>query len=168
MNRGFRNRGGGRSFHGGGQFSNYKQRGNMRPPPPAFFPPGNFNFPQPNFNFPRGMNRFPVRFPMAPNFRMMRGGGGSGGGGGMSYWRGSNKKNKRNNKNSLTPTSNKSRLMEKDVGITEYLSLHEGFNGIIKQRFSDFHVNEIMPDGTIAKLTSLEPPVDVGMYFKIH
>lgn len=162
MNRGFRNRGGGRSFRGGGQFSNYKQRGNMRPPPPNFFSPGSFGYPQLNFNFPRGMNRFPARVPMPPNFRMRGGGGGSGGG--MSHWHGSSSKknqNKRNNKNLLSPASIKSRLMEKDVGITEYVSEHEGFNGIIKQRYSDFLVNEITPDGTIAKLTDLEPPVDV-------
>ncbi|KAJ4439010.1 hypothetical protein ANN_14966, partial [Periplaneta americana] len=160
MNRGYRNQrgGGGRPFRGGGQFVNYKQRGgNIRPPPINFFPPGNFGFPPPNFNFPRGYNRFPARLPMAPNFRMMRGGGN------MPHWRGSSKKQQpsKRSKSSLTSSSNKSRLMEKDVGITEYISDHEGFNGIIKQRFSDFHVHEITSDGTIAKLTDLSPPVDV-------
>jgi hypothetical protein len=155
MNRGFRNQRGGRPFRGGGQFSNYKQRGNIRPPPLNFFPPGNFVFPPPNFSFPRGINRFPARLPLTPNIRMMRGG--------MPHWRGTSKKQQsKRPKNSLTPSSTKSRLMEKDVGITEYISAHEGFNGIIKQRFSDFHVNEITADGSIAKLTDLAPPVDIG------
>jgi hypothetical protein len=157
MNRGFRNQRGGRPFRGGGQFSNYKQRGNIRPPPPLlnFFPPGNFVFPPPNFNFQRGINRFPARLPLTPNIRMMRGG--------MPHWRGKSKKQQpKRPKNSLTPSSTKSRLMEKDVGITEYISAHEGFSGIIKQRFSDFHVNEITADGSIVKLTELAPPVDVG------
>jgi len=127
----------------------------MRPPPPNFFPPGNFGFPLPNFNFPRGMNRFPPRLPLAPNIRMMRGGMPHG----MPHWRG--KKQSKKSKNSVTPSANKPRLMEKDVGITEYISPHEGFGGIIKQRFSDFHVNEIATDGSIVKLTDLEPPVDV-------
>lgn len=155
MNRGFRNQRGGRGFRGGGQFPNYKQRGNVRPPPLLnFFPPANFGFPVPNFNFPRGMNRFPSRLPpLVPNIRMMRGG--------MPHWRGSSKKQSKKPKNSLTPNANKSRLMEKDVGITEYISGHEGFSGVIKQRFSDFHVNEITTDGSIAKLTDLAPPVDV-------
>ena len=168
MNRGFRNQrgggggggGGGRPFRGGGRFPNYKQRGNMRPPPPNFFPPGNFGFPLPNFNFPRGMNRFPPRLPLAPNIRMMRGGMPQGMPHGMPHWRG--KKQSKKSKNSVTPSPNKPRLMEKDVGITEYISSHEGFGGIIKQRFSDFHVNEITIDGSIVKLTNLEPPVDVG------
>ncbi|KAK7867216.1 hypothetical protein R5R35_008393 [Gryllus longicercus] len=51
-----------------------------------------------------------------------------------------------------------SRLKETDVGITEYISNHEGFNGIIKQRYSDFQVNEIDGNGTIVALTSIELP----------
>ncbi|GLG99484.1 Pseudouridylate synthase 7 homolog-like Protein [Gryllus bimaculatus] len=51
-----------------------------------------------------------------------------------------------------------SRLKETDVGITEYISNHEGFNGIIKQRYSDFQVNEIEGNGTIVTLTSIELP----------
>lgn len=50
-------------------------------------------------------------------------------------------------------------LQEKDAGITEYINNnHIGFHGIIKQRFSDFQVNEIDIDGNIVKLTSLELP----------
>jgi tRNA pseudouridine13 synthase len=80
----------------------------------------------------------------------------------MPHWRGPSKKPSKKPKNSLTPTANKPRLAEKDAGITEYISAHEGFSGIIKQRFSDFHVNEITLEGSIAKLTDLAPPVDVG------
>ncbi|CAK1552448.1 unnamed protein product [Leptosia nina] len=49
-------------------------------------------------------------------------------------------------------------LTEKDISVTEYLSQHEGFNGIIKSRFSDFQVSEINQNGEIAKLTDLAPP----------
>ncbi|XP_047515423.1 pseudouridylate synthase 7 homolog [Pieris napi] len=54
-------------------------------------------------------------------------------------------------------------LTEKDIGVTEYISKHEGFNGIIKSRFSDFQVSEINEKGEIAKLTDTsvpEPPDD--------
>ncbi|XP_054014748.1 pseudouridylate synthase 7 homolog [Hylaeus anthracinus] len=46
-----------------------------------------------------------------------------------------------------------SRLKECDVGITEFIG-EKGFFGIIKERYSDFHVNEIALDGQIAKLTN--------------
>ncbi|XP_061178701.1 pseudouridylate synthase 7 homolog [Saccostrea echinata] len=45
---------------------------------------------------------------------------------------------------------------EEDVGITEYIGSSPGFNAIIKQRYSDFIVNEIDEEGKIVKLTSLE------------
>ncbi|KAF9422778.1 hypothetical protein HW555_001562 [Spodoptera exigua] len=50
------------------------------------------------------------------------------------------------------------RLSEEDIGVTEYISKHEGFNGIIKSRYSDFQVSEINEQGEIAKLTCLKPP----------
>ncbi|CAG5042579.1 unnamed protein product [Parnassius apollo] len=50
------------------------------------------------------------------------------------------------------------RLSEEDIGVTEYMSEHEGFNGIIKCRYSDFQVSEINEKGEIAKLTNLSPP----------
>lgn len=50
------------------------------------------------------------------------------------------------------------RLSEVDVGITEYISTHDGFNGVIKQRFSDFHVNEIDMNSDVIELTSVEVP----------
>ncbi|KAK8783259.1 hypothetical protein V5799_015399, partial [Amblyomma americanum] len=47
---------------------------------------------------------------------------------------------------------------EQDVGITEYVGTHKGFNGILKQRYSDFLVNEIDPSGRVVRLETLEPP----------
>lgn len=49
-------------------------------------------------------------------------------------------------------------LSEKDVGITEYVTDVPGFSGVIKARFSDFHVNEIDLEGKIAKLTDTKYP----------
>lgn len=49
-------------------------------------------------------------------------------------------------------------LCEQDVGITEYMRKEPGFSGIIKARFSDFHVNEIDCEGTVAKLTNTDIP----------
>lgn len=51
------------------------------------------------------------------------------------------------------------RLRECDVGITEFIG-DEGFFGVIKERYTDFHVNEITLDGQIAKLTNQDIPVD--------
>lgn len=45
------------------------------------------------------------------------------------------------------------RLKECDVGITEFIG-NEGFFGVIKERYTDFHVNEIALDGQIVKLTN--------------
>lgn len=55
-------------------------------------------------------------------------------------------------------------LSERDVGITEYISDESGFTGIIKARFSDFHVNEIDNEGKIAKLTDVTVPPNKGYY----
>ncbi|KAK6175832.1 hypothetical protein SNE40_014215 [Patella caerulea] len=49
-------------------------------------------------------------------------------------------------------------MREKDVGIIEYISKHNGFNAIIKQRYSDFIVNEINMEGDIVRLTSFDIP----------
>lgn len=51
-------------------------------------------------------------------------------------------------------------LSEVEVGITEYISDLPGFSGIIKARYSDFHVNEIDLEGKIAKLTDTKIPDD--------
>lgn len=50
------------------------------------------------------------------------------------------------------------RLLECDVGVTKYISDIEGFHGIIKARFSDFHVNEIDLSGKEATLTDFSVP----------
>lgn len=47
--------------------------------------------------------------------------------------------------------------MECNVGITEFIG-NEGFFGVIKERYTDFHVNEIALDGQIAKLTNQDIP----------
>ncbi|CAO1319707.1 unnamed protein product [Diamesa tonsa] len=52
----------------------------------------------------------------------------------------------------------KSRLYEHQVGITEYVSTCKGFTGIIKSRYSDFHVNEVDPSGEVAILTDITVP----------
>lgn len=49
-------------------------------------------------------------------------------------------------------------LMEKDIGVTEYVGTTPGFNAVIKSRFSDFQVNEIDLDGKIVKLTDTSLP----------
>ncbi|XP_053320233.1 pseudouridylate synthase 7 homolog isoform X2 [Spea bombifrons] len=51
-------------------------------------------------------------------------------------------------------------LSEIDVGITKFVSTHEGFSGILKERYSDFVVHEIGKDGKISYLTDLSVPAD--------
>ncbi|KYN37738.1 Pseudouridylate synthase 7 like protein [Trachymyrmex septentrionalis] len=51
-----------------------------------------------------------------------------------------------------------SRLKESDIGITEYIGKHLGFSAIIKERYNDFHVNEIDLNGQVAKLTHQDIP----------
>ena len=48
---------------------------------------------------------------------------------------------------------------EKARGITEFVNPElQGFTGILKKRYTDFVVNEILPDGKIVHLTSLAAP----------
>jgi tRNA pseudouridine13 synthase len=47
---------------------------------------------------------------------------------------------------------------EIDVGITEYLSKHEGFHGVLKQRYVDFLVNERDVKGNLVQLTNTVIP----------
>ena len=50
-------------------------------------------------------------------------------------------------------------LHEKDIGITEYVQKEvEGFDGILKHRYSDFVVHEIDLDGNVIKLTDIALP----------
>ncbi|KAJ1023203.1 hypothetical protein NDA16_003356 [Ustilago loliicola] len=56
-------------------------------------------------------------------------------------------------------TQIETRMTESRAGITAYIDpTLPGFQGIIKQRFTDFMVNEIDPSGTVCRLTSLDPP----------
>ncbi|XP_037299265.1 pseudouridylate synthase 7 homolog [Manduca sexta] len=50
------------------------------------------------------------------------------------------------------------RLLESDIGVTEFVSDHKGFTGIIKSRYSDFQVSEINDDGKMAELTDMRSP----------
>lgn len=52
-------------------------------------------------------------------------------------------------------------LTEVDVGITKYVSDHEGFSGILKERYSDFVVHEINKQGKIVHLDDLSIPPDI-------
>ncbi|XP_014255801.1 pseudouridylate synthase 7 homolog [Cimex lectularius] len=49
-------------------------------------------------------------------------------------------------------------LMERDVGMTEFISDLKGFKGIIKHRLSDFQVHEIDLKGNVVQLTSFDTP----------
>lgn len=51
-------------------------------------------------------------------------------------------------------------LTELDVGITKFVSSHKGFNGILKERYSDFVVHEIGKDGHIIHLDDFSVPAD--------
>lgn len=47
---------------------------------------------------------------------------------------------------------------EKACGITEFVSSSvPGFSGVLKKRYTDFLVNEILPSGEVVHLTSLKP-----------
>ncbi|KAI3506310.1 hypothetical protein L1887_28667 [Cichorium endivia] len=55
----------------------------------------------------------------------------------------------------------KAPLEEADVGISCYISPLPGFRGILKQRYSDFVVNEVDLDGNVVHLTSLDAPMEI-------
>ncbi|XP_050691290.1 pseudouridylate synthase 7 homolog isoform X2 [Eriocheir sinensis] len=50
--------------------------------------------------------------------------------------------------------------MEEDIGITTFAGEHTGFFGIIKQRYSDFQVNEVDSQGEIIAVTNQIIPDD--------
>ncbi|GAB2277577.1 hypothetical protein Dimus_012286 [Dionaea muscipula] len=52
-------------------------------------------------------------------------------------------------------------IEEPDVGIFCYISQLPGFRGILKQRYSDFIVNEVDLDGNVVHLTTLELPLEM-------
>ncbi|RHZ61478.1 hypothetical protein CDV55_101487 [Aspergillus turcosus] len=50
-------------------------------------------------------------------------------------------------------------LKEVEVGITEFVSADNvGFSGVLKKRYTDFLVNEILPSGEVLHLRNLNPP----------
>lgn len=49
---------------------------------------------------------------------------------------------------------------EQEVGILEYISRHEGFSGTLKQRYSDFIVNERDLEGRTVHLTNTALPAE--------
>lgn len=50
-------------------------------------------------------------------------------------------------------------LRENQVGITEFTNAEiAGFTGILKSRFSDFHVNEIDTEGHVLQMNDLKVP----------
>ncbi|XP_047675266.1 pseudouridylate synthase 7 homolog isoform X5 [Tachysurus fulvidraco] len=51
-------------------------------------------------------------------------------------------------------------LSEVDVGIHKFVSDHNGFSGILKERYSDFVVHEISKEGKIMRLDDLSVPVE--------
>lgn len=55
-------------------------------------------------------------------------------------------------------TFNDKPLTELEAGITEYLSQNAGFSAILKQRYSDFNVNEIDQLGNVVHLTNMSVP----------
>ena len=47
---------------------------------------------------------------------------------------------------------------ERRVGITAYVNAAaDGFSGVLKQRYTDFLVNEVLPDGRVLHLENLSP-----------
>ncbi|KAK3200613.1 hypothetical protein Dsin_024028 [Dipteronia sinensis] len=68
------------------------------------------------------------------------------------------------NKTRATTTSLMTSVDESDVGISCYISNLPGFRGVLKQRYSDFIVNEVDTDGNVVRLTCLDaPPEDVSV-----
>ncbi|KAL5156087.1 Multisubstrate pseudouridine synthase 7 [Glycine soja] len=49
---------------------------------------------------------------------------------------------------------------EHEVGISCFISDLRGFRGILKQRYSDFIVNEVDRDGAVVQLSSLDAPLE--------
>ena len=51
--------------------------------------------------------------------------------------------------------------LERQVGISSYVSSHEGFAAVIKARYSDFIVHEVDLNGNVARLESMETPTQI-------
>ncbi|XP_067642840.1 pseudouridylate synthase 7 homolog [Eurosta solidaginis] len=57
------------------------------------------------------------------------------------------------------PMINKLSIREDQVGITEYVSKTAGFIGVVKSRYSDFHVNEIDTNGKVLHFNDMTVPL---------
>ncbi|XP_022215431.2 pseudouridylate synthase 7 homolog [Drosophila obscura] len=78
-----------------------------------------------------------------------------------SNWRGQKKERSQHNGNprNRSAPQQKSTLLENQVGITEFTNADApGFTGILKSRFSDFHVNEIDSEGHVLELNDSTVP----------
>ncbi|KAH8360309.1 hypothetical protein KR200_001479 [Drosophila serrata] len=78
-----------------------------------------------------------------------------------SNWRGQKRDRPPQNggQRNKAPQQQKSVLLENQVGITEFTNPDApGFTGILKSRFSDFHVNEIDSEGKVLELNDLTVP----------
>ncbi|XP_002008166.2 pseudouridylate synthase 7 homolog [Drosophila mojavensis] len=78
-------------------------------------------------------------------------------------WRGQKKEHSKHNNDQSQSVNRvpqqKCTLLETQVGITEFTNADiAGFTGILKSRFSDFHVNEIDTDGHVLQLNDLNVP----------
>uniref|UniRef100_A0A8C7VUX9 Pseudouridylate synthase 7 homolog n=1 Tax=Oncorhynchus mykiss TaxID=8022 RepID=A0A8C7VUX9_ONCMY len=56
-------------------------------------------------------------------------------------------------------------LTELDVGILKFVSEHQGFSGILKERYSDFVVHEINKEGKTVRLDDLSVPEEAEVIF---
>nr|XP_043616560.1 multisubstrate pseudouridine synthase 7 isoform X2 [Erigeron canadensis] len=69
----------------------------------------------------------------------------------------------KNNNNNYQYTESVTAMEESDVGICCYISPSlPGFRAILKQRYSDFVVNEVDLDGNIVHLTDLHPSTQIA------
>ncbi|KAH8322170.1 hypothetical protein KR059_006688 [Drosophila kikkawai] len=78
-----------------------------------------------------------------------------------SNWRGQKRDRPPQNggQRNKAPPQQKTVLLENQVGITEFTNPDApGFTGILKSRFSDFHVNEIDSEGRVLELNDLTVP----------
>ncbi|KAL1561888.1 tRNA pseudouridine(13) synthase [Salvia divinorum] len=61
------------------------------------------------------------------------------------------------------PEMSMASVEESQVGILCYISQLPGFRGILKQRYSDFIVNEVALDGNVVHLTTLDSPLEIAV-----
>ncbi|KAG6423187.1 hypothetical protein SASPL_113575 [Salvia splendens] len=66
------------------------------------------------------------------------------------------------------PEMSMNSVEESQVGILCYISQLPGFRGILKQRYSDFIVNEVGLDGNVVHLTTLDSPLEIAVEKKVE